>query len=109
MKRSRKFQCIIFATTMAIGASAWSAAPSQLDQQLTVTVSYRDLNVHSDEGARELYSRLQRASRKACDTRNRRVVGSLRELAKARQCYNETLSAAVETVDSDALTRLHNI
>lgn len=84
-----------------------AAAPGAVDET-NVKVSYSDLNVDSREGAAALYSRLKRASRQACDYRPAHRVMSVREILEARQCYQESLDAAVQGVGNKALTRVHS-
>lgn len=100
---------VLAAAVVAIGLplSASAAAPSHLED-VSIKVSYHDLNLDNEVGVQTLYSRLKRASRKACNVRSRTVVGSLRELAEIRLCYSNTLEAAVEKLDNDTLTRIHN-
>ena len=92
---------------MALPLSSNAATPSQFEK-ISVKVSYADLNIESDAGARALYSRLKRASRKACNVKSLTSAGSLREVRSASRCYDQTLEAAVREIDSDALTRIHS-
>ena len=96
----------ILAAALSFSLTAGAAGPDSF-KRTKVTVQYYDLDVHSYAGARTLYSRLQRASRKACALRGR-GISSLREVADAKRCYAESLSAAVEKIDSEALTQLHS-
>jgi len=110
MNKRRTFQSFItafavFVIGMPLAANA--AAPSQFED-VSVKVSYSDLNIDSIEGARVLYSRLQRATRQACNVQSLKVVGSVRAHAKTLQCYEEALKSAVQRVDSDTLTSIHN-
>ena len=106
MKQRRTALSIVLAAALSVSVTAMAAGPNQF-KQTKVTVTYYDLNIHSDKGAKTLYSRLQRASRKACALRGR-GIHSLREVADAKRCYSESLSAAVDRIDSEALTRLHS-
>lgn len=96
------------ATLIAFGLplSASAAAPSQFEK-VSVKVAYNDLNIATYSGAKTLYTRLQRASRKACSFRPSSRVVSVREATEARRCYSSTLEAAVEKIDSDTLTEVH--
>lgn len=96
------------ATLIAFGfpLSASAAAPSQIEK-VSVKVAYSDLNIESYSGAKSLYARLQRASRKACSFRPSSRVVSVREASEARSCYNSTLEAAVKKIDSDTLAEVH--
>ena len=83
------------------------AASNQIDD-ITSKVSYNDLDIESAAGAKELYERLKQASEEACDLRSSMLQGSMTAASKARKCYNKTLSAAVEKIDSDTLTDIHS-
>jgi UrcA family protein len=86
--------------------SASAAAPTQFDR-VSVKVTFEDLNIRTDAGAKSLYARLQRASRKACDFRSAGLK-SIRETTQSRRCYNETLEAAVQKIDNDKLSQIHS-
>ena len=109
MKRAKMLSGLTAALALlglGIPALAVAGAPSQLDD-LSIKVSYADLNIANEQGARVLYTRLQRASRDACDVQSLTVAGSVRRVALAQECYHETLSNAVEKIGSDALTEIH--
>ena len=101
---------LVRAAVLAVGAlaipvTAIGAAPSQF-KSVSVKVSYADLDIHSDKGARVLYSRLKTASQQACNL-NLYIKTSLNERQRARTCYEEALDAAVARVDSSALQQIH--
>lgn len=110
MTYSRKLKATTLSTltiiAMGLPLACAAAGPGTLDET-RVYVSYSDLNIKSKDGARELYSRLKRASRQACDYRSSQHVMSVREIAEARECYRESLDAAVRNIDSDTLKRVH--
>lgn len=64
-----------------------------------------DLNSERDQQA--LYQRLQDKSREICGYTNIRVTGSVERSISNEECYQGTLTAAVERVNNEALTRLH--
>ena len=106
-KNHRKlFVSLLAAATIAIPAVGSAAAPSQLDD-VSVTVSYSDLNIQSEAGARVLYTRLKRASEAVCGIQSHILNGSLARTMQARQCFRETLDASVEKIDSEALDEIH--
>jgi len=111
MKESKLLKGLL-ATIIAIvlGAPtiAFADAKSGL-QGISVKVSYGDLNLEKQEGAKALYRRLQQASKRACDVRGLTVEGSLKRVTEARQCYREALSAAVDKIDNELVTQIHNI
>ncbi len=90
--------------TLPVAASAGD--PSK-DEESSVKVSYADLNIDSEAGARVLYSRLKRASEKACHVESLTEHGSVDRARNARVCYEEVLSDAVANIDSAALSRIH--
>ena len=97
---------LLLALGVALPAITFAGAPSYFEE-VSVKVSYEDLNIHSEAGARVLYSRLKRASEKACDVESLSEHGSIERVRAAKLCYHEVLSSAVENIDSDALTRIH--
>ena len=107
---SEKLRVAVSAILMAgllAAPAAVLAASNQIDD-ITSKVSYNDLDIESEAGAKELYERLKRASEDACDLRSKMLQGSMTAASKARKCYGKTLSAAVEKIDSDALTDIHD-
>ena len=92
---------------LALPMTGLAASPSHIDDA-AVKVSYSDLNIANEAGAKLLYARLQRASQEVCGVGSHNIVRSLTETKKARSCYEKALSAAVEKIDSDVLTVVHN-
>ena len=92
---------------LSLPLTALAASPSHIDTA-KVNVSFADLNIDNAAGAKILYARLQRASQEVCGIGSNVDVRSLTETRKARACYDKALSAAVEKIDSDALTNIHN-
>lgn len=105
-KHRNLFVSLTAAATIAISAPAFAAAPSQIDD-VSVKVSYSDLNIQSEAGARVLYVRLKRASEEVCGIQPHIMNGSLARTMKARRCFQETLDASVEKIDSEALNEIH--
>ena len=95
------------AAVLAVPAISHSGDKSDLEG-VSVKVSYADLNLEKQEGARALYRRLQKASRQACDYENLRMAGSLKRMMDTRQCYEDSLSIAVEELDNPLVTEIHN-
>lgn len=109
MKESKLFRGII-ATGVIVVLSApaiASAAPENGIKGKSVKVSYADLNLQKEAGAKVLYRRLQQASKQACGVESLQVAGSVSAVAQMNQCYRETLTAAVKNVDSAELTKIH--
>ena len=91
--------------TFALPVAA--ATPTQFDDS-RISVSFADLNIDNEAGARVLYGRLQQASASVCNMDSYRELGSLAAVAQAEACYEETLNKAVAKIDSDALKKIHS-
>ena len=92
---------------IALPATGMAAAASQIDDA-SIKVSYADLNIRSEAGARVLYARLKRATEEVCGIQSHVINGSLAETLRARTCFREALEASVEKIDSDALKEIHS-
>jgi UrcA family protein len=97
---------LLVAVGITVPAVASAADPSE-DEETSVKVSYADLNIDSEAGARVLYSRLKRASQRACNVESLTEHGSVDRARDAKACYEEVLSAAVANIDSAALSKIH--
>ena len=110
MKESKLYKGLLTTIIVAaLGAPAIASADAKSELQgVSVEVSYADLNLEKQEGAKAMYRRLQQASRQACGYRGLRVAGSIAANIDAQQCYREALSATVEKLDSELVTQIHN-
>ena len=91
-------------TTVTVLGIACSAAMAGTSEPPVLTVKYGDLNVDSDQGASELYSRLRMASRNVCSNYERR---GLLKHPGWKKCYEKALTAAVANLNVERLTALH--
>ena len=85
-------------------AQAGEPARAQLTVS-TIVVSYADLDLSEQAGARTLYARLKRASAKACGHRPPPI--ELKASRAYQGCYESALTKAVKRVDSQQLYALH--
>lgn len=110
MKESKLFKSLLAAIiVVALGASTTASADERNQLKgVSVKVSYADLNLEKQEGAKALYRRLQQASKRACDYRGLKIAGSIQRMIETQQCYRAALSAAVERVDNERLTQIHS-
>ena len=110
MKKSNLFKGLLATIiVVALGAPTIASAGAKSDLQgVSVKVSYADLNLEKQAGAKTLYRRLQKASRQACDVRGLNNAGSLRRITETKKCYAEALTAAVKKLDNVLLTAIHN-
>lgn len=106
-KRTGLSVAAVIASGLVLPVVGPAATPSHIDDA-AVRVSYADLNINNAAGAEVLYARLQRASQEVCGIGPGLDMRSLSETRKARVCYEKSLTAAVNRIDSDALTELHN-
>jgi len=90
-----------------ISVSTVAATQSQLSDG-AISVSFADLNIQNEAGARALYTRLQRATKSVCGVESYRELGSLSRVSQAEQCYVETLNEAVSKIDSAELRKIHS-
>jgi UrcA family protein len=73
-----------------------------------IAVSYDQAELNSKIGQQRIYNQLKSASRRLCGSTDIRLVGSLRRSNGNEQCYEGTLTAAVQRLDNDGITALHN-
>ncbi len=110
MKESKLFKSLLATiVVVALGAPAIVSAGDKNELKgISVKVSYADLNLEKEKGAQALYRRLRQASKQACNFRGITVLGSVKRFAETRRCYREALSAAVEQIDNEMVTNIHN-
>jgi UrcA family protein len=68
-----------------------------------VTVSYRDLNLATPEGASALYARINHAAHTVCEAGDIRDLGAQ---AASKACQREAVAQAVHAVHSPQLAAL---
>jgi len=110
MKESKLFRSLLaIIIVVALSAPTFASTGTKSDLKgVSVKVSYADLNLEKLAGAKTLYWRLQQASKQVCDVRSLLTERSLKQATEAQQCYREALSAAVEKIDNDLVTQIHN-
>jgi len=107
--RNRVLKTVIVTSLVVLGlpSLATAASPSQFGEG-TISVAYGDLDINTVAGAKTLYARMEKAAKIGCDLRPYSEVGSMSHYRASRACYKENLAAAVERINSDALTKIHN-
>lgn len=88
------------ASLLSINAQA-GADPYAAPQK---AVDYSDLNLAVPADANVLYTRLQKAAKSVCGPIE---IRDLRKRSKQRECYRESLAAAVATVNHNTVTALY--
>ncbi len=109
MKESKLFKkfVVTFVVTVLSGPAVVLANPISYIEVGKASVSYADLNLESEEGVRDLYRRLQHASKVVCSAKSLKITLSPFVNYQVRGCYRHTLSDAVDKVDNEDLTRIH--
>ena len=104
---SRSITSMIFVTFVVLaGAAASGRVVAQpYGQVLTKKVTYGDLNLETEAGAKVLYARLRHAAQDVCS------LYQSEELARKivwRTCVENSLSDAVGRINKPLVTALHN-
>ena len=87
-------------------ASGQAGAPAHFPSD-SITVSYADLDLASEESVQVLYRRLQRASRQACGGGAMSHSRSIIMKSSRLRCYRQLLTDAIASIDNENLTRYH--
>ncbi len=98
-------------TGLVLGAGLLAsavAAPPRAYEEVAVKVDYADLNIHHEAGARVLYQRLKTATEEVCGVDTYRKDRLMSQYSNARECYADTLTQAVNQIDSDILKNIHS-
>jgi UrcA family protein len=105
--QSESIPSVIAATLVALAclANGVSAQAGEPSQPLTKKITYSDLNLNSERGARKLFVRLRLAAQEVC-TPYESVEFTRRRAWHS--CVNDALASAVEKVNKPMVTALHN-
>lgn len=112
-KRSPPIAPRIFGVALSLGLGLWLAtaavgmASAQTAPQTAARVSYADLDLSSEAGARALLYRIRVAASSACGQETHSPLFP-RESARHRACVNEAVGAAVNQIGSPTLTAVNN-
>ena len=106
MKTLRLGIASVIVLGLGVSGTAVADAQSHIESD-AVSVSFADLNIQNDAGARALYARLKQASKRVCAVESYLEAGSLSRLQEAKSCFTETMDEAVASIDSDALKKIH--
>jgi UrcA family protein len=88
-------------TTMLVGVTQAAGSDDNFPKQ---EVTYKDLNLNSNEGIHVLYKRIQGAANKVCGEVD---VRDLQGMRVKKACLNRAISQAVAAVNSPMLTRVY--
>jgi UrcA family protein len=81
------------------------ATADEIDgKALTKVVSYGELNLNSEQGARVLYGRLRMAATQVCAPFK---GDTIRHKTNWRDCFDQAIARSVKTIDQPVLTSYH--
>lgn len=109
MKESNLFNSLVATFVIIVlggPAVVLAGTPSYIEDTKAI-VSYVDLNLENEESVWVLYRRLQHASKEVCGGGSLKYSRSIIMKSSRLQCYRDTLSHAVATIDNEDLTRMH--
>jgi UrcA family protein len=98
---------VVAATILALacGVSAGKAQASEPFQPLAVKVSYGDLNLDTESGAKVLYARLRYAANDVCSPYESQELPRQRVW---KNCVNAALASAVVQINKPMVTAMHS-
>ena len=86
---------VVLVMTLAGFSAATARATTPNTQPRSRTVSYADLNLHSQQGIARLHARIRAAAREVCDSD---APASLRAVARERACAAEAVARALAAI-----------
>jgi UrcA family protein len=104
MRPTRLRALILVGCVLGIGSSLAHATPVTTDPP-SITVKYADLNLATDVGAHELYSRIAIAARAVCPDANIRDLGAF---SSSKMCQSEAIARAVQDVRNPRLAAVYS-
>jgi UrcA family protein len=104
--QSKSIASIVAASLVVLGwvATAGSAHAGEIEDALTKTVAYGDLNLDTEAGARTLFFRLRSAAKQVCSPLAGR---SLSLQSRWQACYDKAVASAVAQVNHTAVTAVY--
>ena len=94
-----------FLSAIAISVIALPLVASAGDK--SSGVFYNEQNLDNGTDQEILYAKLQDKSREICGSSNLKVTGSIERVSANEECYQGTLTAAVERLNNSDVTELH--
>ena len=73
----------------------------------TIKFSFEKSELNSVDGQKRVYKRMQNATRELCGSTSLAITGSLQRSNANQECYEGTLTAAVNRLDDRAIKALH--
>jgi len=97
---------IVVSALIIVGgiATVATARAADAEPRRTMVISFADLNVDTEAGAKVLYARLEKAAQAVCSSLESH---DLPVRAKWLRCYDAALSSAIAQVNKIAVTQLY--
>jgi len=73
-----------------------------------ISIAFEPAELDSAKGQERLYVRMKNASRQLCGTSSIQISASLAQSVADEECFDGTLTAAVQRLDNAAITALHS-
>ena len=103
--KSTTFRAVTLSALLSLLYAAQAPAAGPADGLRSETVSFRDLNINTIEGATTLFQRIKGAARSVCGSFDGR---RLDEWQAYNGCYKHAVAQAVANVNSPLLTAVYN-
>lgn len=84
-----------------------SSAGSTTDSDAHRSLLNSEWQPEVQNDADAVYGKLKSESKEVCGSSERRITGGIRQSQKVEQCYEGTLTAAVQRLDDPDVTELH--
>jgi len=107
-KINKRFYSVASMLVASSAVFCWSGAGAQATEEVNVLskrVSYADLNLDSDQGAKVLYTRIRNAAQDVCAP-----LGGA-DLARRSQfsgCVSKSIATSVTSVNNSRVTAMYN-
>lgn len=101
MKRS----FIALAVVALSGAIVLPASAASIEETSAKSVSIAGIDMHSEAGAKIVYQRIEKAADRVCGVTKSRMT--LKQIAPAKTCAANAVSAAVKALNVEEVTALH--
>jgi UrcA family protein len=99
-----KFHIALAAIACGIALTTPATADQSDGESLTKVVSYSDLNLNGEAGARTLYGRLRTAATQVCAPFR---GTTLREKTNWHECFDQAIARSIAEVDEPVLSAYH--
>jgi len=98
---------LITATAISMMTLPLLASASTPKSSPDIKVVYHTADLSNAWGRENVYEKMQAAARKICGSSNVRIAGSRLMATANEECYEGTLSAAVQRLGNQAISELH--